>query len=381
MSESNGKHPTRISFREAAARHRAERLAWRRVQAARRELGEALAGYSFFLEGAPPLEDLPNGLIEVRATTDLDEFTRRIGEMADELPPASPPQNGLTAAQRAGFDDPPATEPTPAVDRLGQLLDGQDPSRGLNGQQADSSLPPWTSADLEHELRHALKFRAGSSASQPDPWKRLIAEGATNEQIGAALHLIWPRERFFFAPPQTGGKLGYTIQNTALPGGHFFWLGAFRGPGHKATLSGSALIHRIRTVLEIPTPTEARKKAQDSFREPTVKAEPADSQKAELTDFVPEPFQGEWDEASIKNALEDLGMLLPTQAVMCSGCKAIRPRWGKICPDCMGADFDELAPQSDLDLGNVGDPAAVDPGAKRGRGRPKGSKTRKAAAS
>lgn len=389
MSE-NGKHPTRISFREAAARHRAERLAWRRVQAARRELGEALAGYSFFLEGAAPLEDLPNGLTELPESETLSA-----GEL-NGIRTDGAPQNGLTAAQRAGFDDPPADrvslpddssmkpiEPAAnaAIDRLGQLLDGQDPSRGLNGQQADSSLPPWTSADLEHELRHALQFRRGSSASLSDPWKLLIAEGATNERIGAALNLIWPRERFFFAPPQTGGKLGYTIQSTALPGGHYFWLGAFRGPGHKATLSGSALIHRIRTVLEIPTPTEARKKAQDSFREPTVKAEPADSQKAELTDFVPEPFQGEWDEASIKNALEDLGMLLPTQAVMCSGCKAIRPRWGKICPDCMGADFDELAPQSDLDLGNVGDPAAVDPGAKRGRGRPKGSKTRKAAAS
>ena len=65
------------------------------------------------------------------------------------------------------------------------------------------------------------------------------------------MQMIWPRSRRFTPPAQSGGKLGYTIQATGLPGGQYFWLGGFRGPGHKGTLSGSNLISRVRFVLDI----------------------------------------------------------------------------------------------------------------------------------
>ena len=398
MSERNGKPVS--PYRRALERHRAEQAAWRRLMAARkqhkaliREIAQALMEYQRFCDG--PLIDLPNGLAELPAAD------RELAQHAEAFEPTpanragfdDPPPGGLTAAQRAGFSDElpevpkkkpkakidlpaenrmKAIEPAAndAVERLGQLLDGQDPSRGLNGQQADSSLPPWTSADLEQELLHAIGVSGGWSAADRPGWKPLIENGATNEQIGAEISRIWPRSRRFVSFDQSGGKLGYTAQQTGLPGGHYFWLGEFRGPGHKATLSGCVLIDRIRTVLQIPTPTQARKKAQDSFREPTVKVATG-TKIVDASDFVPEPFGSEWDEASIKNALEDLGMLLPSQAVLCDECRSLRPRRNPVCPDCGSEKIQEISPPSELDLTQP---------EKRGRGRPKGSKTRKAAA-
>ena len=282
-------------------------------------------------------------------------------------PPADPQTDDLLDLRD---DEQPAANP--ALTRLSGMLDSQDPSRNLNGQQTDG-LPPWTSEDLERELLHALGD--GPRPEIRPCWKRLISDGATIEEIGAALHLIWPSQRITVTAKESGGKLGYSIQCARIPGSYYFWLGGFRGVGHKATLSGLDLIDRIRTVLEIPTPTQAQKAAQASFREACINQgipmNPASVQqkKAGGPRFVmPELPADGWDEAELANAAEDLGLTVAALAV-CEKCQAVRDHVVHPCPNCRSPNYKRT------DSPAVWGAPPAEP-VKRGRGRPPGAKTR-----
>jgi len=126
--------------------------------------------------------------------------------------------------------------------------------------ELEPGLPPWTSEDLERELRHALKHRR-----LPDSrWKTFARDGATTADIRSELCRQWPAVREHVPPARSGGKLGYTIQCASdTP---YFWLGSFRGVGHEATLSGSSLVHRIRDVLAIPAPAPPTKADREPVR-------------------------------------------------------------------------------------------------------------------
>jgi hypothetical protein len=397
------------AFKRAVERHRKEVDAWRRVQAATRAVAEAvklrlqaLVEYEQFSRGLEPLGPpvgLPGGLVEladhhakIADPVLVDEIlAEKEVERAELLPDGGEPavqafvdrEKSIAAekrrwARRKAADDKkaaakaeahanadvPPSPPEPAFDRLGQLLDNQDPSRGV-GQAADpvpDSLPPWTSADLEAELLHALGQNNVWAAKDRPLWQRLMQEGATNEQIGAMLNQLWPRSRRFTGPEISAGKTGYTNQATGLPGGQYFWLGAFRGPGHKATLSGTALISRVRGVLEIPTPTEAQKRAQATFAVTHTVGGPT---------HMPKPTGG-WGATTLEIGLGNLGIELMSQAVFCADCGALRPRYMGKCPSCHCVTI--------KDVRLIGDPPSDQPAepAKRGRGRPVGSKTRKA---
>jgi hypothetical protein len=220
------------------------------------------------------------------------------------------------------------SDPEPSnghLDRIDRELDKMDDVL-RSETQSDSSLPPWTSADLERELEWAT---VGGE------WDELKEDGAADSQIQGIIDGLWPRERQHFGLNRTGGKTGCTFQCVA--GSGYFWLGSFKGPGHKAALSGSVLIDRIRTVLKIPTPTEARKRAQETFREPTVKASTIDSM-AGADDPEDElsisPPRSGWNSEALAAAMLDLEIEILSQAVFCSSCQAVRPQYLGKCGAC-----------------------------------------------
>jgi hypothetical protein len=196
-----------MNFREATARHQAERAAWQRVRAARRELALALAGYECFLRGEPV-----NGLVELPVEVPVTE-------------PAKKPKRDRKKREKP--------------------LDGN----------------------------------------------------AT-------------------APPEPGLN------------------------GHADGLM---------------------KRSQGSFKDGAVKTE--------TEDFVPEPFGEPWDEASIKNAIEDLGLGVESQAIFCADCRSMRARWVGKCPDCSSEKTQEINPRIPA-IATGAQPA------RRGPGRPPGSKTK-----
>ena len=128
----------------------------------------------------------------------------------------------------------------------------------------DGGAVEWTSADLDHELLHALTHRPDHKLA----WEVLIREGATNDRIWAALKDLWDFSSSWCPPAISGGKTGHTAFGGAAPS---FTMGESKGAG-RATLYGAGLVARIRSVLGIPMPSEAAKKPVKS-RKP--KPEPA----------------------------------------------------------------------------------------------------------
>ena len=128
----------------------------------------------------------------------------------------------------------------------------------------DGGAVEWTSADLDHELLHALTHRPDHKLA----WEVLIREGATNDRIWAALKDLWDFSSSWCPPAMSGGKTGHTAFGGAAPS---FTMGQSKGAG-RATLYGAGLVARIRSVLGIPMPSEAAKKPVKS-RKP--KPEPA----------------------------------------------------------------------------------------------------------
>ena len=145
MSESNGK-PQISPYRRAVERHRAERAAWRAVQAAQRLLRAALLNYDTLCivgqSAADAFEALPGGLVEL------------------------PESETLLPTELAG----------------------------IRTDAEAAELPPWTSEDLERELLHALGCGGLNAYSG---WGPLITGGATDQEIGEKLDAIWPQTRRF----------------------------------------------------------------------------------------------------------------------------------------------------------------------------------------
>jgi hypothetical protein len=418
MSESNGKLPA-SPYRQAVELHRAQRAAWKRLQAARNELDAAAVAYNS-LRWA----DLPavNGLVELAESetlpaaelnglrTDLPDAEaaelpaggpapkpKRERKKKDPVPPIPPAlaERGVTSwcdLHKPIQPEEPSLQDA-ALDRLGQMLDRTLPDRKPAEQQPTDGLPPWTSDDLERELLHALGC-GGLNAYIG--WGSLITGGASDDEINEKLDAIWPPYRKF-VKPGADRKLGYSI--VCGTSQSVFWLGEFRGPGHRPTLAGKQLVDRIRAVLEIPTPTQARKAAQASFKEPAqdtfrevaVRAgipmnPPSVSQKKPGGPvFVAQPPDG-WEDADFHNAAEDLATNVNDLAI-CEKCQAVRNRAIHPCPSCKSPTY-----RLYNSPGTWGAPAykppvrgtfktpppSVDQPVKRGRGRPPGSKTRKA---
>ncbi len=216
--------------------------------------------------------------------------------------------------------------PTPAVD------DG-------------TGLAPWTSADLDVELFRALttdQLFAPENRYQPaTAWAEIRAKGASNDDIRKALEVAWPDHVLTFEPPRTsGGKFGYTTRGGKLPA---FWIGAYRGVKHKATLDGTGLISRVRDLLDLPMPSEARRRAREATRparEPTIAATGSREARASSSDLVPSiPMpEGGWDSGSIANAADDLGVKV-ADAIRCKSCNEIRVRIHHPCPRCGSPEF------------------------------------------
>jgi hypothetical protein len=252
--------------------------------------------------------------------------------------------------QRLAAIDAEANESEPAGDL--------DPAaRGVLLDPAARGVLSWTSSDLERELFHALTHRIGSGGEAT--WAELRKLGATIEDIRLKLAATWPRHGKTFVPAsESGGKHGYTITiGGTIP---YFWLGPFRGPGHKATLAGTQVTDRVRTVLEIPTPAAVAKAAGGR----PVAAPPS---------YRTVPDDG-WDEASIKNAADELEARA-AELRMCLNCEAV---WGppsSTCPSCLSrASRQALAVVDEAKSGPA--PARKPPGRGPDRGSEAGKKKR-----
>lgn len=191
-----------------------------------------------------------------------------------KVPPASKrAKKERPDAKLAGLELPTAKE---IIEDLVQSQKGESPvpalevapestpaaSNAKSAAEPNGEKPFWVTDDVDRELFHAL-----ARSPHNESWGELIFLGATNEAIRARLEKIWPRQRFFVPKSQSGGRHGYTIQIAGvIPN---FWIGAYLGPTHRPTIHGPALIDRIRTLLEIPTPHQvAQRKA--ALREPKI---------------------------------------------------------------------------------------------------------------
>lgn len=161
----------------------------------------------------------------------------------------------------------------------------------------------WNDDDVDAALMQALIVSGGT-------WAPMIHGGATNQQIANALEGIWPKTRQFISRADSGTREGYTV--SCPDGNPAFWLGAY-APDRQPTLYGVALIERVRKLLEIPTPHQVEQLAK---REAVIK-----SGRPKVTSVV-EP-KGGWDEASILNAAEDLGVERK-DVIICGECRAAR---------------------------------------------------------
>jgi hypothetical protein len=175
----------------------------------------------------------------------------------------------------------------------------------------DAGPPSLATDDIDEELYHAL-------VSRKDDWLDVITAGATNAEILSFLEGIWPRHGKTFVPrEQSGGKTGYTI--TFAGGYPYFWVGTFKGFGHKATYSGTELVAAVRRVLEIPTPSAAAKiaKAPASARETGV------SPPSGLT-RIEKPSEG-WNVDTLLEAAKAMG-INANEMIVCGKCGMARPR-------------------------------------------------------
>ena len=248
----------------------------------------------------------------------------------------------------------PKPPPDPALDRLGQMLDRTLPDR----------QPAEPAASRETELERAV-LHAVQSAS----WDELIDDGATNLQIFEALKQFLKVGRRIVRPEASGGSFGYTIYVGAESA--YFWLGTDIRPGVKADLSGTTLFQMIRNLLEIPTPAQA---AKNTFREAAIRQgipmnRPVSQQRPSAPRFVLKPADG-WEDAELHNAADDLGIAFNDLAI-CDKCQAARDHVVHPCPKCKSPRYRRT--DSDAVWG-----APEQQPVKRGRGRPPGSKTRKA---
>jgi hypothetical protein len=120
----------------------------------------------------------------------------------------------------------------------------------------------------------------------------------------------------------------------------YFWLGGLKGVGHKATLAGSALISRVRAILDISTPSAAAARAKATFESADGEELRAHVDKIEglraghVKPAAIHPPEGGWDSATVANAAEDLGVTIG-QLIECRPCGAIREHGNdQACPYC-----------------------------------------------
>jgi hypothetical protein len=354
MSATNGTpRPAGSPYRRAVERHRAERAAWQRVRAAQKELQAAAAAYNQLRWSDLPLINglvertentrLPAGelnglvdLVDLHARMRNPELTEaflaekeadRNAELADEglteeaaeLPAGGDPrvqafverEKATARKKRIGKHVPPAD---PALDRLGKLLDGQDPSRQTDSQ--DQGLPDQSLSALDRAILHAV---------DAIDWEDFVDNGADDKEIEEQLNQIWPRSRYFVP-----GNLPYTIQS--MGAWSAIWLGPVKHDKHKADLSGPLLIQRIRALLEIPTRDKGAKAAQDSFREPTI------TQKRKGGGLAISPPDLGWTEDDQVHAAIQLGVSIDN-LIICDNCESARARQLHPCPVCQSRHY------------------------------------------
>jgi hypothetical protein len=310
-------------------------------------------------------------------------------------PPIDPATAGETDAERkrraAAFEEyaPDGLHRSPTTADVGQRLRRMAQDVGgeagkILAKHAEKDdpggLPPWTIDDLDVELKHALEsaqwFGDQNVWRRSTDWEKLRTAGASAQDIQRVLSLAWPDHVLTFVPPKDShGKLGYTVRGGKEPA---IWLGAFTGIKHKPTLSGSALLHRVREIEELPMPAEARQRNREEAklsreaakisREPSVVIPKTREAMAASTDgvpFAPMP-EGGWDSASLANECDDMSIRV-ADALVCDRCHAMRARIHHPCPSCGERDF-HLA---------TGDQRAAALGVPEGRPKKRGPKPRK----
>jgi len=222
---------------------------------------------------------------------------------------------------------------------------------------------PWTSHDLDIELEHALDGLGDST------WHVFQVNGGFDSDILQALNRGWPRPRAFIDRELSGGMHGYTIESST--NGPSFWMGPFRGRGHRATLAGPELVERARFILVIPTPGQAT--INDAKREAS-KGKPKRGRpaKAKVPSSVFRTIARigpAWDHAQLEavSKLLECGI---NELVICQLCE--RAQKGELidfkCPSC-GSTNSRLPRTFPL----ITHQALPAPPSKRGRGRPRKS--------
>lgn len=151
------------------------------------------------------------------------------------------------------------------------LPDGGRPARELACEDLGHKRP-WTDDELDRLLIHACRTYYPQTREW---WEAATIHGALDDAIRDTLLRHWPQGRVFVGPDQTRQKHGYTITRAgSLP---CLWVGAYKGPGHKATLAGSALIAAVRRVFDIADPTQgAPSAAEKPSRKPAKGRKPAE---------------------------------------------------------------------------------------------------------
>lgn len=136
--------------------------------------------------------------------------------------------------------------------------------------RADGCGPEYTDDELDRLLIHACR------TYYPDLrtwWAQATEGGALDSAIRDLLVGRWPQGRAFVGADLTREKHGYTISRAG--DNPCLWVGAFRGPGHRAALYGDELIARVRAVFGIPAPGTPSRGGLDLVTIPEKPAPPA----------------------------------------------------------------------------------------------------------
>ena len=211
----------------------------------------------------------------------LQDAIRAKEELEDEITdPAKRPMAAIWSRSESDSDsadedqrgptDPPRPPTRPK--RRGPAAAAEESAGG------DAAAVEWTSADLERELESAITAPMGVRTDAWDTFRDLGC--VTNIQIAEILRSIWPRGGYAYHAGQSRGRNGqrspgYTIHGFPQPQ---FWVGPRRHTTmHRPTLESSALVDRVRRILDLPAPqihAQAEQVPSRPARKPATKQSP-----------------------------------------------------------------------------------------------------------
>lgn len=143
------------------------------------------------------------------------------------------------------------------------FLTKEDATQAAEQYKADTeaTVPWWSKLTNNYQAKSdeaAILTAITSYSDAAIRWNKLAQKGATDEEIKAQLS---------FELGEMGSRIGGETQDVAYTGGANprIWVGQMTGRG-KATLSGQAIVKKVRELLSIPLPEAAAPVADDTSK-------------------------------------------------------------------------------------------------------------------